>query len=252
MGVYLKLGLTLGWQDIKQAYRRSVVGPFWLTGGMAIQITTMAIVFGMIFKSDIQTYFPFVAASIIIWGFISATLIDGCQSFIAGEAIIKQISVPLYVHVVRSLWKNVLTFGHNLAILPIVFIVLGTPVNLNIFYGIPSVILVLINLTWASTLLGAISARFRDVPPIVNSLITVAFYVTPVMWYPNLIGNNELAHLLLGLNPIYHLLQILRLPVLGQIPTIENWLISLALALLGCTITYLVMLRFQKKIAYWV
>lgn len=242
----------LGWQDVRQAYRRSVVGPFWITGGMAIQIATMGIVFSLIFKSDIQNYLPFLATSVIIWGFMSSVISEGCLSYINGESIIKQLNIPLYVHVLRVVWKNIITFGHNLVILPLVFLVIWHGVSWQLLLVFPGLVILIANLTWLATVLGALSSRFRDLPPIITSLLTVTFYVTPVMWYPTLIGNNQLAHMLLGLNPFYHLLQIVRLPILGQAPTIENWALSLLFALGGWVSTTLLMKRVQKKIAYWV
>ncbi len=248
----LRLAAMLGWQDVRQAYRRSVVGPFWITGGMAIQIATMGVVFSLIFKSDIQNYLPFLSSSIIIWGFMSSVISEGCLSYIAGEAIIKQLNIPLYVYVLRVVWKNIITFGHNLIILPLVFLATWQGVSWQIVFVIPGLLILIVNLTWLATLLGALSSRFRDLPPIITSLLTVAFYLTPVMWYPTLIGNNQLAHLLLGLNPFYHLLQIVRLPLLGEAPTIENWILSLSFALFGWLVTNILMRRIQKKIAYWV
>lgn len=248
----LRLAAMLGWQDVRQAYRRSVVGPFWITGGVAIQIATMGIVFSLIFKSDIQNYLPFLATSIIIWGFMSSVISEGCLSYIAGEAIIKQLNIPLYVHVIRVVWKNIITFGHNLIILPLVFLVIWQGVSWQIVFVIPALVILIVNLTWLATLLGALSSRFRDLPPIITSLLTVAFYLTPVMWYPTLIGDNQLAHLLLGLNPFYHLLQIVRLPILGETPTIENWILSISFALFGWLLTNMLMKRIQNKIAYWV
>lgn len=248
----LKLAAMLGWQDVRQAYRRSVFGPFWITGGMAIQIATMGIVFSLIFKSDIQNYLPFLATSVIVWGFMSSVISEGCLSYINGESIIKQLNIPLYVHVLRVIWKNIITLGHNLVILPLVFLVIWHGVSWQLLLVLPGLVILIANLTWLATVLGALSSRFRDLPPIITSLLTVTFYVTPVMWYPTLIGNNQLAHMLLGLNPFYHLLQIVRLPILGQVPTIENWTLSIVFALGGWVFTILLMKRVQNKIAYWV
>jgi ABC-type polysaccharide/polyol phosphate export permease len=72
------------------------------------------------------------------------------------------------------------------------------------------------------------------------------------MWYPKLIENNALAHLLLGLNPLYHWLQIVRLPILGQWPTLENWGIALLSAVIGWTATLLAYKKYRNMIAYWV
>jgi lipopolysaccharide transport system permease protein len=247
-----KIAGMLAWQDIRQAYRRSVVGPFWLTIGMAVQILTMGFVFGLIFKMEINEYLPFLAVSIIVWGLIATTLNEGCMAFISSEAIIKQLNLPHIAHVLRTVLKNGLSAAHNLVILPLVFLVFMRPPEPALLALIPGLILLFLNLTWAALLVGLVSARFRDMPPIISSITTIGFFVTPVMWSPELIGNNELAHLLLGLNPFYHWLQIVRLPLLGQWPTVENWVLSLLIAGLGWGLALLVYRKFHKMIAYWV
>jgi lipopolysaccharide transport system permease protein len=248
----LPLAMMLGSQDIRQAYRRSVVGPFWITAGMALQIASIGLVFGLIFKANIHDYLPYLATSIIAWGFISGTINEACLSFISAESIIKQIEVPLYVFIFRTLWKNVLVFGHHLILLPIAFLVASRGINWNIILIVPGFSLLFLNLAWISYVLALISSRFRDLPPIINSITGIAFYVTPVMWMPELLGDAATQHLVLGLNPLYHFLQILRLPILGQAPTVENWSISLLMAGLGWTLALNLQRRFAKKIAYWV
>jgi lipopolysaccharide transport system permease protein len=247
-----KIAFTLGWQDIRQAYRRSAVGPYWITIGMAVQIGTMGLVFGLIFKADLEDYLPFLAASVIFWGFISSSINEGCMSFIASEAMIKQLDIPHYVYVLRTVWRNTLATLHNLVILPLVFLFFWKSPSWTLVAFLPGLALLILNIGWVVWLVGMLSARFRDTPPIIGSLTTIAFYVTPVMWFPKLIENNSLAHLLLGLNPIYHWLQIVRLPILGQWPTLENFGLSLLSAGIGWVATMLVYKKYKKMIAYWV
>ncbi|MFM1787156.1 MAG: hypothetical protein RL228_1106 [Actinomycetota bacterium] len=246
------IGLVLAVSDVNQAYRRSALGPFWLTIGMAVQILTMGSVFGLIFKTELTEFLPFLATSIIFWGLISSSINDGCMTFINSEAIIKQLDLPHYQFVVRTVLRNLATSAHNLVILPLVFIYFWKFPGWSLSAFLPGLILLVLNITWVVWLLGIISARFRDMPPIVASLMTIAFYVTPVMWYPKLIENNALAHWLLGLNPIYHWLQIVRLPILGQWPTFENWGLALLSAVIGWAVTLTVLKRYRKMIAYWV
>lgn len=248
----LSLSNALAWQDIRQAYRRSAVGPFWLTIGMGVQILTMGLVFGLIFKTEIQEYIPFLAVSIILWGFIASTINDGCISFIASEVMIKQLNLPHTVYVLRTVLKNLFTTAHNLILIPIVFLIFLKLPGFSLFLLVPGLVILVLNLVWVVLLLGVISARFRDMPPIISSVTTIAFFVTPVMWSPELIGDNYLAHLLLGLNPFYHWLQIVRLPILGQWPTLENWGVALLVAGVGWGLTLLVYRRFRTMIAYWV
>lgn len=242
----------LGWQDVRQAYRRSVVGPFWLTIGMAVQIVTMGLVFGLIFKTDLEDYLPFLSVSIIFWSFISTTLNEGCQTFIASEAMIKQLNLPHYQYVIRTVWRNLVSSGHNLVILPLVLLFFWRFPEWTLIGLVPGLILLVLNVSWVVWLLGMVSARFRDMPPIIASIMTIAFYVTPVMWYPKLMENNELAHLLLGLNPMYHWLQVVRLPILGEWPTWENWALALLSGVIGWVVTAVAYKKYRNMIAYWV
>lgn len=246
------VGFMLGWQDVRQAYRRSAIGPFWLTIGMAVQIVTMGLVFSLIFKTELSEYLPFLATSLIFWGLISSSVNEGCLTFISAEGMIKQLNLPHFEYVIRTIWRNLVTTAHNFAILPIVLLVFWKFPGWSVIAVIPGLAILILNLGWMVWLLGMISARFRDMPPIISSLITVAFYLTPVMWYPELIGDNSLAHLLLGFNPFYHLLQIFRLPILGQWPTLENWGLAALSACIGWAITLIAYKKYQNKIAYWV
>lgn len=249
---FSRLGFLLAWQDIRQAYRRSAVGPFWLTIGMAVQIITMGLVFGVIFKAELNEYLPFLATSIILWGLISASINDGCMTFVSSEAMIRQLNLPHYLFVIRTVWKNMVTAGHNLVILPVVLLIFSRVPGWSILALLPGLVILILNVTWVVWLLGMVSARFRDMPPIVSSVVTIAFYVTPVMWYPKLIENNQLAHFLLGLNPIYHWLQIVRLPIMGSWPTWVNWGLATLSAGIGWVVTLMAYKKYRNMIAYWV
>jgi ABC-type polysaccharide/polyol phosphate export permease len=248
---YLRLARVLGSQDLKQAYRRSALGPFWLTAGMAVQISTIGVVFGFIFKSELRDYLPFLAVGIIGWGLISETISEACMSLIESERMIKQLPIPIFIYSLKVVWKNILSFGHNLVIVPVLFVVIGKPVTLAILLFIPGLIVVVICISWVAILLGVISARFRDFPPIVRSLMAVGFYVTPVMWQPGLLPQGP-AHFLLGLNPLYHLLQLIRLPWLGELPTVENWVAGICTAIVGSFSTLLILNKLGHRVAYWV
>jgi lipopolysaccharide transport system permease protein len=174
------------------------------------------------------------------------------MTFIASEAMIKQLNLPLYQYVFRTVWRNLVSAGHNLVILPLVLIFFWRFPGWTLIGLIPGLAILVLNIGWVVWLLGMMSARFRDMPPIISSVTTIAFYVTPVMWYPKLIENNALAHLLLGLNPMYHWLQIVRLPFMGQWPTWENWALAALSAGIGWAVTLLAHKKYRNMIAYWV
>lgn len=247
----VEIGLMLGWQDLRQAYRRSKLGQFWITAGMMLQIATIGVVFGLIFKVTLQEYLPFVSTGVILWGLVSSSLNEGAMTFISSEALIKQLRLPPITHIVRVMWKSLLNFGHNLIILPIVFLLMGKTINAAILLFIPGLLIVIVNLSWMVFILATISSRFRDMPPIISALTLMLFYVTPVMWYPSSLSP-QIAHLMLGLNPFYHFYQLLRQPVMGELPTFENYAISIGFCLIGVLLAIVVNSKTSKKIAFWV
>lgn len=240
----------LGWQDVRQRYRRSTLGPFWLTIGMGVMIATIGIVFGQLFDAPMSTFLPFLAIGLILWGFMSSVLNEGCTGFIAAEGIIKQLPIPLFVHVARMIWRNILILAHNIIIFPLVLLAFGASLTPLALLSIPGFVLLVINLTWMALILGVICTRYRDLPQIVASVLQVLFYSTPIMWMPSLLPERASLYLL-DLNPAYHLLEIVRAPLLGLHPSFTNWAVALLMAALGWTLALAIYGRYKPRIAYW-
>src|ERR1700761_8930013 len=241
----------LGWQDVRQRYRRSALGPLWLTISMGVMIATIGIVFGSLFHSPMTEFLPSLASGIILWSFISTVINEGCTSFIASDAIIRQLPIPLFVHVLRMTWRNVIILGHNLLILPIVFVAVGKSVHPVILVSIVGFALLTINLLWMALILGAACARFRDLSQMVGSVLQVVFYLTPIMWLPKSLPANVSVYLL-DFNPAYHLLEIVRAPLLGYAPSAMNWAVSGVFAVVGWSVALIFYGYFRRRIAYWV
>lgn len=240
----------LAWQDIQQRYRRSALGPFWLTLSMSVMIGAIGLVFSQVFKTPIYDFLPFITIGIILWTFISNVIIDGCTGFIVAENIIKQLPIPLFVHILRLVWRNILILAHNIVIFPLVLIAVGKPLGLIALFSIPGFILAAINLTWVALILATICARYRDMPQMVASLIQVTFYLTPIIWMPKTISAHVSAYLL-DLNPVFHLVEIMRAPLLGTMPTTTNWLVSIAMAIIGSIVALTFYGNYRRRIAYW-
>ena len=241
---------TLGLHDIRGRYRRSVIGPFWLTISMGVMIASIGVVFGQIFNSPMDEYLPFLAAGIILWAFITGTINEGCTGFIDAEGMIKQLPIPLLVYILRVLWRNLLILAHNILILPLVFWVMGKGIGLEALLAIAGLLLVSLCLSWVSLLFAILCARYRDLAQIVASVLQVAFYITPIIWMPSLLPNRTGATFL-QFNPFYHLLEVIRAPLLGVTPSLTSWLVVLLIAIVGWIFTFWVFSRFRHRVAYW-
>ena len=246
----LPLIAILGWYDILGRYRRSSIGPFWLTISMGVLIVCIGFVFGQILNVPLDDFLPFLAAGIILWAFMTGTIIEGCNGFIEAEGMIKQLHIPLFVHILRVLWRNLLILAHNILILPLVLFEMGKGIGLEVLLVIPGLLLVVLCLSWVALLLAMLCARYRDLAQIVASVLQVAFYLTPIIWMPTLLPD-RMGAAFLQLNPFYHLLELIRAPLLGAVPSLTSWLVALVIAVVGWSFTLLVFSRLRHRVAYW-
>ena len=242
--------LIFGWQDVAQRYRRSRVGAFWLTINMGVMIGALGAIFGTLFQLDIMTFLPFVASGLIFWTFISTMIAEGCVAFSSSEGIILQVRLPLFVHIVRVWWRNCIILAHNLVIYPILLIGLWAAPSWNLLWAFPGFALLSANLLWMALMLATLCARFRDMPQVVANVLQIAFYATPIMWTPQNLSDGVVQQILL-INPFFHLLSLVRLPLLGDAPAPDQWLIGLLLCVAGWTVTLLFFGRYRWRVPYW-
>ena len=247
----LRVGRILGTDDVKETYRRTFVGPLWITIGLGVQVAMIGVVFSLIFSADIQSYIPYLAVSLVVWNFLQQSISDGCNAFIASERLIKQIPLPFMAYALRILWKQTFVFGHNFLVIPAVFVLFNYGLTGSAFFLPLGLAILLANLGWIITVVGIVSARYRDMSPIVQSLLTMAFYVSPVIWMPSAIPANYQS-VVLGLNPVYHLMEMVRGPLLGEVPGILSIVVSAALAGFGWVFAWLLLRKFSSRIAFWV
>ena len=205
----------LGWQDIKQRYRRSVLGPLWISITMGVIATAMGILYGALFHEPIQTFLPYVATGLLIWNFINGCILEGSEVFIANEGLIRFLPAPLTLHVYRLVWRQTLFFAHNLVIWALLMIIFQQPVHWSSLLAIPAFAVLALNGAWIAVLAGIVATRFRDIPPIIGSLTQLLFFMTPIVWSYDRLRSNPLAAYV-ELNPVMHFVEILREPLLGQ------------------------------------
>ncbi len=246
----ISLPFYLAHSDIRQRYRRSSLGPFWITISTGIMIGSMGLIFGKIFKAPVEEFIPFLSVGLILWGFIASVITESTNVFVNSQAIIRQLPLPLFSHVLRMVARNFIIFCHNVFILPIVYLAVGKGLNFNCFFLLPGLFLLILNLSWISLLLGTICTRFRDLTQIVSSLLQVFFYVTPIIWMPKLLpARADL--MLLAPNPFYHLMEIVRAPLLGSAPSLLSWSYVFVLAIIGWFFTLYFFDKYRNKIPYW-
>jgi ABC-2 type transport system permease protein len=252
-----ELWLSLGWQDIKQRYRRSVLGPFWITIATGVQAAAMGVLYATLFHQDLRYYLPYVTVGLIIWNVVQASILEGSDVFIANEGLIKQLPSALSVHVYRLVWRQFLFFAHNLVIYLVMLPVLGVWRNLHwtSLLAIPAIALVFLNSMWVSIVFGIFATRYRDIAPILSSTTLMLFVLTPVMWSTRVLDSRaggDTRTRLIQVVPTYHYLEIVRAPLLGEPLHLLSWAVVLAITTVGWAVAILAMKKFRSRVPYWV
>ncbi len=244
-----RLAWTLGWLDIRLRYRGSILGPLWLTLSTAIMVASLGFLYSALFKTDVHDYLPFLTLSQVLWFFISALVSEGCSSFTQADGIIRAVRMPLSLHVLRMMVRNILVFGHNVLVIIAVDAIFMVWPGADALLSVPGFVLWAIDAMAIGLMLGAICARFRDIGPIVGSIMQIAFFLTPVIWQPNQLGAGGWW---LPLNPFYALLEIVRAPLLGQMPSSTTWLAAGLYSLALSGLSWLLFVRARGRVAFWV
>lgn len=250
-----QLWLQLGWQDIKQRYRRSTLGPFWITIATGVMAVALGLLYSLLFKEELSYFLPHVTLGLILWGFIAGCIQDGAQVFIANEGLIKQLPAPLSVHVYRLVWRQTLFLAHNMIIYIIMLIIFRPHLGWDALLFFPALLLFLLNGVWVAMFFGIISTRFRDVAPLVDSLVQLCFYMTPIVWTTHTLYANETMSQrarLAEINPLYHYLEIIRSPLMGIDVPAYHWYIVLGFTVVGWGLMLLVMKKARGRVSYWV
>lgn len=237
-----------GLQDIRLRYRRSFLGPWWLTLSTAITIAVLGVLWSKIFEMDIAEYLPFFAIGHVIWTWISAQLNDACAGFTQFEHIIKQTRLPYPTYLLRLSIRHTLILAHNAVVVAAVLLFAGTGFHAVSWLALIGVALVFVICVLVAIVLAIGCARYRDLQPLIASGLQIAFFVTPILWQP---GALRSAAWMAELNPLFHWIELIRQPLLGHLPAAAHyWWTGASMAVLGAVSLWLLG-RERDRIAYW-
>lgn len=247
---FVKLSAGLGVADVRDTYRRSVLGPLWATIGLGIQVLAIGLVFGILFGADLATYLPFLVISLVLWSLITSSITEASGVYPASERFIRQIELPSFFPVTRLLSRTTVTALHNFALVVLVVAFYPQEWNFQSLLAPFGLVLLVGNLYWVVTLLALAGSRFRDLGPIIASLVAVSFYMTPIIWLPSAIPAN-IADVLLTYNPFFHLMEIVRGPLLGSSPGLQSWIVAVVMLVCGNILAWFAAKRFWWRVVYW-
>lgn len=247
----IRLSFYLGWQDLRLMYRRSVIGQFWVTISMGVTFAVIGVVFGFVLGTPLREYLPSLGCGLVIFTFFTSVINEGSTSFLAAEQFIHQLPLPPVTYFLRSVWRSTFILGHNAVALLILLIVLPQGVSWATALVVPGFILSGLAVAGVALGIAMLSTRFGDVPQIVSSVLQVCFYLTPIIWTPESLPE-VLRDKVLVWNPLYHLVEVVREPLLNRYPSETSWLFTICLTVIGLGIGIGSYRWRRHRLAFWV
>jgi ABC-type polysaccharide/polyol phosphate export permease len=247
-GERIDLAWSLAWHDVVSRYRGSILGPFWITLSMGLMVLGIGVVYANLFGITLKDFLPLVALGIVFFGAISGMITEGCGTFVQAAGMLSQTSLPMFTFVWRTVFRNLINLAHHMVIVVGVLIYYGYWRHSNVPVAMIGLVFLVLNTAWISMLVGIVSARFRDIPQIVISVMQFAMFVTPVFWPVNRLGRH---HAVLDFNPFYHLLEAVRAPLMGAGVAPHTYLFLAVMAAAGWAVTFSIFATIRRRIVHY-
>jgi lipopolysaccharide transport system permease protein len=239
---------TLAWFDIVLRYRRSMLGPLWLTLSMAAMIGGMGPLYSSLFGAELSKFFPHLALGIIFWSLFSSLVNEGCNVLASSGNYLKQGYFPISLFVWRSMSRNIIQFLHQIVIYIPVAVWAGISLSWSALLVLPAFLLLLINAHAIGLALGLVCTRFRDVTQIVTSVMQMLMFLTPVFWLPESLPDR--ARYILY-NPLAQMLDLLRTPLMGGEASLHSWIGILGWTAASVIGSALLFRKYRRRVVYW-
>lgn len=245
----LPAALFLSWSDTKARYKRSMLGPFWLTLGTAIGVGGLGFVWSTLFKMDKATFIPLLTVGLILWGFIAGIVTESSQLFIQNAQLIRNLRIPLFFYPIKLVLRHLINLAHNAIVIVIVFLIYPPDWHWGAWLVIPGFILVVLNLSWMSLFIGMFAARYRDTETAITNFMPLLFFMSPVLFKAEQLG---VGSWIVWLNPFSYFISIVRDPLLGHPSPEFVWPVAIGMVLVGWALTLWMFNSRRTRIPYWI
>ena len=244
-----RVALYIAWSDTRARYRRSVLGPLWLTLGTAVGVVGLGLLWSELLKIERATFLPSLTAGLIIWQLLAGCITESTTAFIRQSHVIRNLKMPYFIHPLQLLLRQLVNFAHNIFVYMAVAIIFSVPLTSSTLLVVPGLVLLSLNLLWMALFLGMLGARFRDVEYAVGALIPLLFFISPVIYRPDYL---PFSAKLIWLNPLSHLIEVVRSPLLGITPPPFVYITVCDLLVVGWVLTLWIFNRRYQQIAFLV
>lgn len=235
-------------QDIAMRYRRSIIGPFWISIAMAVMVFSIGLLFSEVQNQPFKPFLSYFGCSILVWTLLISLVNESSTLIPESEGQLRNIALPIPMLAAKVVYRNLVIFAHNALVVGLMLWFFGTPFTPGAALSVLALLVYVPLGLFLGVAIGPICARFRDLSQVIASFMQVMFFMTPIFWIP---GSNMDRHIVLEANPFFHLLEIFRQPLLGGSASAQNWIVSLACLGVVAVLAVISLAATRKRVFMW-
>ncbi len=188
-------------KEITLKYKRTGLGILWSIVNPLLQALVLVIAFKVFMRVQMENYTFFLLSALFPWNWFSASVVVSTGTLIGNVSLIKKIRFPRHFLVIATVLSQLVNFLFSLPILVGIAYLAGKGLGGSWLLGVPLLIAAQFTATTGVCLaIAMVNAYFRDMEYIIGVLISMLFWMTPII-YP-LEAIPEVYRIYLVLNPL--------------------------------------------------
>ena len=237
--------------EVKSRYKRTLIGPFWTSLSMAIFVISFGVIGAQLWHNDVASYMPFFCAGYMTWILISSIINESRAIFAANREMILSTAVPMHVFVLELVIRNFIVFAHHLVVFVLVLAFFSVSPSWNMLMMIPGMLIIFVASVLFAPIWAIACTRYQDLSLLSQNILQIIFFVTPIMWPVKQLSGSKLFWLV-DINPIYHFVEILRGPMLGEIPPWGSYIFTIGACGVILLLSIAMFEKFRQRIVFWI
>jgi ABC-type polysaccharide/polyol phosphate export permease len=223
---YRQLVATLVVRELKVRYKRSVLGLLWTMLNPLLLMVVYTVVFATIMRAPQRNFAIFLLSGLLPWLFFSTSVLQGLNSILANQELIRKVRLPQAVFPLSVVGSNLVNFTLSLAPLLLLMAVLRQPFTPALLFLPVGMLILTVFASGVTLLFSTFTVFFRDVRHLTEVLLQMLLYLSPVLYDLQMLGERSewwfrAFRLFLRLNPVSYLLPLIRDPVYyGRLPSL--------------------------------
>ncbi|HXF54893.1 MAG TPA: ABC transporter permease [Hyphomicrobiaceae bacterium] len=245
------LWLRLGHRELRRRYRRTVLGPFWATGHIALYVLFVGFVFSRVLSLAPSQYIPYLTTGLIAWTLLYAVMSEATTALTGAAGIRQHVPFPYSLFVLAMLWRNLIVHAHHYVLYVLLILLYPVGLSWHLLLLMPGYLLLIGNLAWIAFAIAVLSARYRDVAQLVANALQIMVFATPIFYRPEMLSEAQQVYLLMP-NLLHHLAVVIRAPLLAEVPPLSSYLVLVAALIAGTLATAWLFGRRRHVLVFWI